>query len=313
MHFRQLFAVALLLCATACAAQDEEEPDQGGNLRNFESCRGGSKCAGKRACFKVTNATSIQAAFFPLTNCRQKTDIDPCVCLQAQVTSGVCDAASFCSLDGEGAKCTENKQCKQNNNMCFKLNNDNTLDNQLCNHFKDDNEVECRCATPDDIRLKECSADADCRQGEEICQTVAGVSGKRCVGSSPSDLTYGLLPDYVPPEPCIAVEELEPHTHLKLVFKEHRRGSVLCDGSGSCASAGHIVQYDNEFMSMNSYCARHAEGGCRKTVRMVNSPRMSRGLRVPSRTDKLQYTALSARYETPMEERLLTFVLRCGL
>lgn len=136
------------------------------------------------------------------------------------------------------------------------------------------------------------------------------------------ELTPTVLPDSNEPEPnepepnepepaeeavCVDADALDG---LDLVFREHVRGNVLCDSFGSCATAGHIVTFRNNAMMMKTYCGIV---GCTRKLMLVNSPRRVRGLRVPSRTDGLEYTAFAARYATRAEEVVLTIAVRVGL
>lgn len=295
----------------------------GQELYTFERCKGGLTCVGKQACFIVErNKESLTETFFPLRNCgaEGKGKEVECACLHVEVASGKCN---------EESNCDTNKKCKNNlrdcdaPNICVHSLGSDELDSQLCNKVKKaDEEALCYCATPDTIILRSCESDINCERNEETCQTVKGLEGKRCVGKDPSPLLRSFLPELPPPtppsedaspEPCIAIDALE-HVHAdNLVFSQHLRSSVLCDRNGSCASAGHIVQFHERFMTMGTYCRSYAKNGCLKTVRLVNSPRMSRGIRISSRTDHLQFTALSARYKSRIEERLLTFALQFGL
>lgn len=110
---------------------------------------------------------------------------------------------------------------------------------------------------------------------------------------------------------CIDANALSHLSSDELVYKEHRRGAVLCDKNGSCATPGHMVMYNGSFMMMSSYCSHI--GGCAKRVMNVNSPRHRRALKIDSRTDGLQYTSLAARYATVAEEHVLKTLLRVGV
>lgn len=110
---------------------------------------------------------------------------------------------------------------------------------------------------------------------------------------------------------CIDANALTHLSSDELVYKEHRRGAVLCDKNGSCATPGHMVAYNGKFMMMSSYCTH--SGGCAKRVMNVNSPRHRRALKIPSRTDGLHYTSLAARYATVAEEHVLKTLLRVGV
>lgn len=111
---------------------------------------------------------------------------------------------------------------------------------------------------------------------------------------------------------CIDAEALAHLERKDLVFAEHAWSDVLCDSAGSCATGGHIVVYSGRPMMMERYCAL-AAAGCEWRKKYVNSPRYSRGRRVPSKTDGLEFTAFAARYQTKVEERVLVAAVRVGL
>lgn len=112
--------------------------------------------------------------------------------------------------------------------------------------------------------------------------------------------------------PCIAVSALSDFEAHKLVFSEHVRAGVLCDNWGSCATPGHIVVHQSKAMMMRTYCA-NVSGGCSRRVMLVNSPRIAIGLKVKSTSPDLHYTALSAQYETAVEEFVLSVIVRGGV
>lgn len=85
---------------------------------------------------------------------------------------------------------------------------------------------------------------------------------------------------------------------------------VLCDGNGSCASAGHMVEWRGRVMRMGRYCD---EVGCMKEVRWVDSPKWRRRWRGKTRTEELVMTALAARWETRAEELLLRMLSGFGV
>lgn len=111
---------------------------------------------------------------------------------------------------------------------------------------------------------------------------------------------------------CIAADALRHLPIDRLVFKAHRRAGVLCDASSSCATPGHIVVHSGVPMMMATYCGLQGVV-CTQKVMLVNSPRMTRGLRVKSNTKGLQYTALAAKYASRAEEALLRTAVRVGL
>lgn len=65
-------------------------------------------------------------------------------------------------------------------------------------------------------------------------------------------------------------------------------------------------------MMMSSYCEELGVE-CNVVATVVNSPRMKVGLRIKSRTDGLEFTALAARFESKVEEHVLRSVVRLGL
>lgn len=111
-------------------------------------------------------------------------------------------------------------------------------------------------------------------------------------------------------EVCVDDEALSTLSQQEKVYKKARLASVLCDENGSCATAGHIIIWNGVMMTMKSYCRQF--GVCHRQVKWVNSPRMKKGLRLVSRTHRLQYTAFAARYETTMESLILFLLLQLG-
>lgn len=112
------------------------------------------------------------------------------------------------------------------------------------------------------------------------------------------------------PSTCIDAEALQhlPSTHL--VYATARRAVVLCDEQESCATSGHIVHWHAMPMMMRTYCEHFAT--CTRRIKHVNSPRMRRRLRIPSRTIGLEFTPLAARFATHLEEAFLRQVLSFG-
>lgn len=141
-----------------------------------------------------------------------------------------------------------------------------------------------------------------------VCVSCAGASKELGVSFSDADNGEGNCGDAV----CIAANMLTSFRADELVYDVHMRAQVLCDVSGSCATAGHMVVYKGETMMMESYCGLSGVT-CTKHATVVNSPRMKRRLRVGSRTEGLEFTALAARFRTKMEERLLSGLVRMGV
>lgn len=163
---------------------------------------------------------------------------------------------------------------------------------------------------PDEFTL--CATSEECEAGE-ICATVSGVilEDGVCLSEGAVAVTDGVSPvPAVVSEICIDAEALRHMPREELVFSEHVMGRVLCDSEGSCATYGHIVVYHGRAMMMGTYCEMV---GCTGRAKHVNSPKYSRRRRVQSRTEGLEYTAFAARWETKVEERVLTAAVRIGL
>lgn len=114
-----------------------------------------------------------------------------------------------------------------------------------------------------------------------------------------------------PNEMCVDVDALMHLPMSELVYTTSRRAAVLCDESGSCATMGHMIEWQGVAMMMKTYCERHAK--CQRSVRAVNSPRMHRKLRIASRTVGLLYTPFAARFATLLEERVLQKIVHLGI
>lgn len=111
---------------------------------------------------------------------------------------------------------------------------------------------------------------------------------------------------------CVDADALK-HLHpSELVYPEHRLASVLCDQRGNCATPGHMVVYQGTPMMMRLYC-NSVPSGCSRRVKHVNSPRFQKGMRIPSKSSSLQFTALAARWETNLEHYILSMALRIAL
>lgn len=110
---------------------------------------------------------------------------------------------------------------------------------------------------------------------------------------------------------CIDASALRHLPQHQLVFPSHQHASVLCDRSGSCATSGHMVVWQGRAMMMKSYCALQ-DVMCQRMVKMVNSPRMARSLRIASRTGGLTFTSLAGRFETRFEEMCLSKIIHLG-
>lgn len=109
---------------------------------------------------------------------------------------------------------------------------------------------------------------------------------------------------------CIHVEALLHLNDEELVFLRARRAFVYCDNNGNCATPGHIVIHNSKPKMMKTYCN---EVTCTKSVKMVNSPKMGVGKRIPSRNKELQYTAFASVNEHRFEEFILSGLIWLGL
>lgn len=109
------------------------------------------------------------------------------------------------------------------------------------------------------------------------------------------------------PPLCVDAALLRRHQHTR-IFAFDRRATVLCDGQGSCATAGHMVVWHGRAMMMSTYCA--VVGECTRSIREVNSPRMRRAVRVQTYTHGLEFTAFAASYATRVEEMVLAVLLQ---
>eukprot|EP00178_Gracilaria_changii_P025427 TRINITY_DN78311_c0_g1_i1.p1 TRINITY_DN78311_c0_g1~~TRINITY_DN78311_c0_g1_i1.p1 ORF type:complete len:434 (+),score=42.99 TRINITY_DN78311_c0_g1_i1:90-1304(+) len=109
---------------------------------------------------------------------------------------------------------------------------------------------------------------------------------------------------------CIAMHSLQHLPNRQLLYTQPRLARVLCDSNRSCATPGHMVVYKARLMMMSTYCEIHS---CSSTIMFVNNPRFRRAMRVTSNTPFLLFTAVAARYESRLEERLLAIAVRSGL
>lgn len=188
--------------------------------------------------------------------------------------------------------------------------------------------AQCVCRPP---TLASCTASANCTVGER-CTTNSNFTGDAtlnfslCVSCEHLDtLAFYAFTNVdaaldncadakqsqSESDPCVAVDSLPGFTASQLVFAQHRRSAVLCDVHGNCATPGHFVVFDGVHMTMRRYC--QVADGCRRTVKLVNSPKMTRGLRVRSKSARLQFTAFSARYGSMVEEIGIKLLLWAGL
>lgn len=241
--------------------------------------------------------------------CREKRT---CTESRQQLPKRDCDTASnedncYCRLDVEGT-CSSSEDCL-NGDRCVLIINPNVarFNEQVC--------VSCayvRFAV--DIRTVD-GGGANCYTTRDTDVTEANTekpdaNNNTNATPSSSDSNANGNDSKEEDDVCIdanALAHVPPHD---LVFPSHRRASVLCDQYGSCATAGHMVVYQQRSVMMASYCARFAT--CKRRVMLVNSMRMRRNVRIPSKSPDLHFTVFAARFATRIEERLLATVVHAG-
>lgn len=161
---------------------------------------------------------------------------------------------------------------------------------------------------------KRCLRDGECEDRGQICvkhfENGQGVCvDNPYVGLFPKDGECGDPPDGV----CVDADLLEEAGVKDFVFESHRMARVLCDEMGSCATAGHMVEWKGVGMMMKTYCEKEMGGRCKEKVLGVNSPKWMKGRRIASRTKGLKFTAIAARWESQMEEIVLKMGIRMGM
>lgn len=217
--------------------------------------------------------------------------------------------------------------------------NDDCIEPRICRHITEAGGLLCkgrRGCTCELVLEVQCEKSSECVKGEqcvEIMQDVRPSRNGTCRSEDAVEndrLSRYIL--YVPPTPtpsptpepiepdeqrretepvCIDASAIDHLPQAEKVFETHRRATVLCDSSMSCATRGHVVVWRDQPMMMQTYCER--VGGCQRKIIAVNSPKMKRGLRIPSRTNGLMFTAFAARFASRWEERVLTSLVHIGL
>lgn len=238
---------------------------------------------------------------------------DPCAVGEILCESDVLE----CSITDRECYCFEKTDC-----AC----SDECRDTEQCTNMPSGN----ICASKEIIEESQwlqaiaCEAGGDASgAGSVVDVGVPSPPGQGVAGATPSpgEEVVSVLPTSIPgtsgedPAPtedpaCIDASALGNMLAEELVFDGHVVKAALCDAQGSCATDGHIVEYQGRAMMMKSYCELV---GCEERVMEVNSPRQRRRLRVPSRTEGLEFTAFAARYSTRAEEMMLAAAIRIGL
>lgn len=285
----------------------------GGNLA---PCRSDTHCAKGRSCYAITfDAAGISDTDVELfINDVASGNIDP-VQTALQTLGGSCpeggdDQYCTCVPTREDlTKCSADSDCSDGD-QCFP-----TILPIL-------GAVGDNCLAPVQAQLlvspKPCSGDADC-DSDTTCLTMfnLGVCVARFKQSTASaqtettPSTTGGGSQGFEPNTCIAItslRHLQPH---QLAYRNHISARVLCDQHGSCATPGHMVRFRGRPMMMKSYC--QLVGNCERSITMVNSPRYTRALQIPSHSPHLTFTAFAARYATAAEEHVLRTAVHVGL
>lgn len=118
-------------------------------------------------------------------------------------------------------------------------------------------------------------------------------------------------PTTEPTNICVAIDSLKHLHNVEFVYKSARRASVLCDKSETCATPSHIVVYDNQVLTMRDYCML-IEEGCTKRIKLVNSPQMKAGVRLPSASGHLIFTPFAAQFNTKLEKLFFRGIVKLG-
>lgn len=246
-------------------------------------------------------------------------------CLQNDV---LCDGREACDTPGDRiCYCYKETLCQ-----C----SDNCRDGEVCIRLRGDNicvsptvaklsqwmeEVPCNNATggpiidvplpetPDPEAVPTASLTPSSSLSATASASPAGGGGLMEVTTTPGSDDGG-APAPAEDPVCVDATALRHLPREELVFENHAFAKVLCDQQGSCATSGHIVSFHGQIMMMQTYCD---VVGCEKQVMEVNSPRRRRRLRVPSKTNGLEYTAFAARFSTRTEEVLLKGLIRLGM
>lgn len=263
-------------------------------------------------------------AGFTLYPCSKTTE-----CEGDRVCSSVLDDSSKRCKDSESCFCVPEdlRSCKtsqecEGREVCAKL-----TEAQIC--VSED--VEAAIPEIEAVDLKhmgeeEEAAEPSVSQDLEESMPTDGEDGEASPDASSADDEPSPSPDLLTATPtppssgsdtgdvdgntCIDAQALAHLPESSLAWTKHAWATVLCDAEGSCATEGHIVQFEGVAMRMASYC----EGrGCVEKRMLVNSPKYARGMRLLSRTQGLTYTAFAARYGTKVEEVLIAVALRAGL
>lgn len=275
---------------------------ESGDKHSFELCTQDSECAPPRTCYNEDTEL-----------CDAATDTT-CSCISTD--NLLCTGSTDC-LPGDVCSTFEGVDNPACVSCILDLDSDNgtAIDGGNCDSSRDPNTTQ----NPSQTELPQPSASQDSVESSPASATLSPLPQPPAASSpNPDDSQTGASTTPKPggspiagPRVCIAVDALEQLPSSALVYATHRRASVLCDQHENCATPGHMVLFNKVAMSMNDYCARR-NVSCVKRVKLVNSPKMKMGLRIPSKSKSLQFTALAAARETWLETTILKVVLRLG-
>lgn len=254
------------------------------NALSGEFCQTDAGCKAGRACVDTEPPE--------LKRCADVTSPSACVCSPIQLEE--CQRPAPAESPGpDGAGIDGDEPSRQ----CLK----ECTTNEECGE-----DAICDLTSTPKVCTDVCTSDDACEDGEvcAISDDMDEMDSGSCFARELVESSPGLKKLV-----CIDAEALRHLQPGELVYASHMMARVMCDESGSCATAGHMVKYKGVGMMMRKYCTLV---GCVQRVMAVNSPRYKVGLRVRSRTAGLEYTALAARYESLVEERVLSSVVRLG-
>lgn len=317
-----------------------------GNGLNFDNCEVTSDCAGARACVSFSNDAFVvcpshdpscwclPAERLP---CKSNEDCDPgekCAPSRASddkicVSINAFERNPFLfSPVGKGKglnfdDCSVTDECA-GQRACVSIVGDLLV---ICQAH----ETACWCGPPVDPY---CTSDEDCTLGEKCLQEIgiadvcvsklALAKGSEHVASIEPDVEQETAPVSHPNSNssgkrevpfsnegvCVDATALNHLDRQELVFRDHILTFVLCDKAGSCATPGHLVEWNGKGMMMKTYCS--IIGGCAQKKMLVNSPAWKPKIKIASKTDGLFYTAFAAKHTTRFEEMVLSTVLLIG-
>lgn len=247
-------------------------------------------CATGRICGELQLDGSVEM-------CSYETEM--CLCLPRKgpktcTLSSSCDSGERCAIGGE----FKSRTCIS----CSRVEEDEDINSV-------DSTYSCETSPPEQPPSSEPVSSPTSAQSTTSSPTPSNTI------SQPQKYSPGPLVSAIPPAPqssiCIASKHLMLYGPSHLVYPVHLPGLVLCDEFESCATPGHVVVYNRSPMTMSSYCSRHS--ACSQKKALVNSPRMSAGLRISSYTPGLQFTALSARFGSSLEQYVMRLLVFAGL